>query len=180
MFDLSDCRGITQIGVSNFLKSDSKMRYLHINACREIKNIGTGSELPKLEVLKAAKSGIDDEGLAMIGNRCHGITILDLEGCLGAISIGLKEILRNCRRLREINLNVCSNMSMESVDWTVFSVPSLKKIVVSYPYLNTKSQRRLLLRHGCLVLDGMEQQLWIYEEQSEWEKNNGGPLKGKD
>ncbi|KAL6953581.1 hypothetical protein U1Q18_044072 [Sarracenia purpurea var. burkii] len=130
MLDLSYCEGITQNGVSNFLKTDSKVRYLCIKGCM-VKNIGTGSELPKLEVLKAARSGIDDEGLAMIGNRCRGIMILDLEGCLGATSIGLKEILRNCRRLREINLNWCSNMSTESVDWMGFSVPSLKKIVVS-------------------------------------------------
>ncbi|KAL6996676.1 hypothetical protein U1Q18_006805 [Sarracenia purpurea var. burkii] len=126
MFDLSHCPRITQNGVSNFLKTDSK-------------------------VLEAAESGIDDEGLAMIGNRCRGIMILDLEGCLGATSIGLKEILRNCRRLREINLNACSNMSTESVDWMVFSVPSLKKLVVSDEHSITESQRRVLLGHECLV-----------------------------
>ncbi|KAL6953576.1 hypothetical protein U1Q18_044067 [Sarracenia purpurea var. burkii] len=145
--------------LSKYLTSltDSKVSYLCINGCMGIKNIGTGSELPKLEVFKAAKSGIDDEGLAMIGNRCHGIMILDLGRCLGATSIGLKEILRNCRRLREINLNGCSNMSMESVDWMGFSVPSLKKIAVSYWHLITESQRRVLLGHGCLVLGGMMQ-----------------------
>ncbi|KAL6996685.1 hypothetical protein U1Q18_006814 [Sarracenia purpurea var. burkii] len=157
MLDLSHCRSLTQNGVSNFLKTDSKVSYLCINGCMGIKNIGTGSELPKLEVFKAAKSGIDDEGLAMIGNRCHGIMILDLGRCLGATSIGLKEILRNCRRLREINLNGCSNMSMEGVDWMGFSVPSLKKIAVSYWHLITESQRRVLLGHGCLVLGGMMQ-----------------------
>ncbi|KAL6996677.1 hypothetical protein U1Q18_006806 [Sarracenia purpurea var. burkii] len=151
MLDLSHCPRITQNGVSNFLKTDSKMRNLCINDCMRIKNIGTGSELPKLEVLEAAESGIDDEGLAMIGNRCRGIMILDLEGRLGATSIGLKEILRNCRRLREINLNACSNMSMESVDWMVFSVPSLKKLVVSDEHSITESQMRVLLGHGCLV-----------------------------
>ncbi|KAL6996683.1 hypothetical protein U1Q18_006812 [Sarracenia purpurea var. burkii] len=151
MLDLSHCPRITQNGVSNFLNTDSKVRNLCINGCMRIKNIGTGSELPKLEVFEAANSGIDDKGLAMIGNRCRRIMILDLTGCLGATSIGLKEILRNCRRLREINLNGCSKMIMESVDWMVFSVPSLKKIVVSDEHSITESQRRVLLGRGCLV-----------------------------
>nr|GMC46922.1 F-box/LRR-repeat protein 3-like [Ipomoea batatas] len=38
-----------------------------------IESIGEGPELPKLEVLSAARSGLNDSGLAAIGIRCLGL-----------------------------------------------------------------------------------------------------------
>ncbi|KAE9457531.1 hypothetical protein C3L33_10562, partial [Rhododendron williamsianum] len=63
VLDVSHCKGITEEGIADFLKSGSKIRKLRIVGCRGIKNIGNGFELSDLEILGAARSGINDEGL---------------------------------------------------------------------------------------------------------------------
>ncbi|KAF7140861.1 hypothetical protein RHSIM_Rhsim06G0127500 [Rhododendron simsii] len=152
VLDVSCCMGITEKGIADFLKTGSKIRKLCIEECRGIKNIRNGFELSELAFIGAAKSGINDDGLVVIGNRCHGLLNLDLDGCLGVTTVGLKEILTNCKRLRKINLTGCLNACMETVDWMVFSRPSLRKIILPHSYLPSKSQRQLFLHHGCLVL----------------------------
>ncbi|KAI8551506.1 hypothetical protein RHMOL_Rhmol06G0192100 [Rhododendron molle] len=100
VLDVSYCEGITKKSIADFLKSGSKIRKLWINECEGIMNIGHGFELPELEVLEAARSGINDDGLVVIGNRCGKLLELNLGGCLGVTMVGLKEILTNCKRLR--------------------------------------------------------------------------------
>ncbi|KAF7112296.1 hypothetical protein RHSIM_RhsimUnG0244100 [Rhododendron simsii] len=150
VLDVSSCKGITDNGIADFLKRESKIRKLWINKCQAIKNIGNGFELSELVVLGAARSGINDDGLVVIGNTCRGLLKLNLDGCLGVTTIGLKEILTNCKRLREINLTGCLNVSTETADWLVSSRPSLRKIILPHSSLPSGSQRELLLRNGCL------------------------------
>ncbi|KAE9456697.1 hypothetical protein C3L33_11403, partial [Rhododendron williamsianum] len=149
---VSSCKGITEKGIADFLKSGSKLRSLRIDECGGIKNIGNGFELSELDFIGAARSGINDDGLVLIGNRCRGLLNLNLDGCLGVTIVGLKEILTNCERLRMINLTGCLNVCTETVDWMVFSRPSLRKIILPHSYLPSESQRQLFLHHGCLVL----------------------------
>ncbi|KAG5545179.1 hypothetical protein RHGRI_017607 [Rhododendron griersonianum] len=149
---VSSCKGITEKGIADFLKSCSTVRSLRIDECEGIKNIGNGFELSKLDFLGATRSGIDDDGLVVIGNRCRRLLNLNLEGCLGVTTVGLKEMLANCEKLRKINLTGCLNVRTETVDWMVFSRPSLREIILSYTSLPSESQRKLFLRHGCLVL----------------------------
>ncbi|KAG5545175.1 hypothetical protein RHGRI_017603 [Rhododendron griersonianum] len=110
VLDVSYCEGITEKGIADFLKSGSKIRKLRINECEGIMNIGHGFELPELEVLEAAGSGINDDGLVVIGNRCGKLLELNLGSCLGVTMVGLKEILTNCKRLRRLNLTGCLNI----------------------------------------------------------------------
>ncbi|KAF7140082.1 hypothetical protein RHSIM_Rhsim06G0127300 [Rhododendron simsii] len=153
VLDVSHCNGITEKGIADFLKTGSKIRKLRIVGCGGIKNIGNGFELSDLEILEAARSGINDEGLVVIGNRCCRLLHLNLDGCLGVTAIGLKEIFTNCERLRKINLTGCLNVGTETVDWMMFSRPSLRKINLSYSCLpSEESRRKLSLRHGCLVM----------------------------
>ncbi|KAH7861241.1 hypothetical protein Vadar_023657 [Vaccinium darrowii] len=154
VLNVSSCKGITENGIAYFLKSGSKIRKLEINQCEGIKSIGNGFELSKFEVLGAAESGINDDGLVVIGSRCCGLLDLNLDGCLGVTTVGLKEILTNCRRLRAINLIGCLNVSTETVDWMMFSRPSLRKITISYSCLPSESQEKLFWQHGCLVMFG--------------------------
>ncbi|XP_052174488.1 F-box/LRR-repeat protein 3 [Diospyros lotus] len=151
LLDVSYCLGIDEEGILSFLRSGSKIRQLQINGCWGIKNIGTSFELPELEVLQAAKSGINDKALATIGARCRMLQNLNLKGCLGVTAGGLKEILTNCRRLREINLTSCVNVSMEDLVRLVFSRPSLRKVVPPNVSFATENQGKIFLRHGCLL-----------------------------
>ncbi|KAF7140279.1 hypothetical protein RHSIM_Rhsim06G0127600 [Rhododendron simsii] len=149
---VSSCKGITEKGIADFLKSGSKLRSLRIDECGGIKNIGNGFELSELDFIGAARSGINDDGLVLIGNRCLRLLNLNLDGYLGVTIVGLKEILTNCERLRKINLTGCLNVCTETADWMVFSRPSLRKIILPHSYLPSESQRQLFLHCGCLVL----------------------------
>ncbi|KAH7861349.1 hypothetical protein Vadar_024949 [Vaccinium darrowii] len=150
VLDVSSCERITEKGIAEFWKRGSKIRKLRIAGCVGIRSIGNSFQLSELEVLGAAGSGINE--LVVSGNRCGGLLHLNLKGCSGVTTVALKEILTNCERLRNINLIGCLNVSREMVDWMVFSRPSLRKIILPYSHLPSESQRKLFLRHGCLVL----------------------------
>ncbi|XP_058217517.1 EIN3-binding F-box protein 1-like [Rhododendron vialii] len=153
LLDVSSCKGITEKGIADFFKSGSKIKKLWINECEGIMNIGHGFELPELEVLGAARSGINDHGLVVIGNRCGKLLKLNLGGCLGVTVVGLKGILTNCKRLRRLNLTGCLNVSMLTVNWMVFSRPSLRKIIQPHSYLPS-------LRKLFLCMDVLFRQPW--------------------
>ncbi|KAH7840105.1 hypothetical protein Vadar_012709 [Vaccinium darrowii] len=148
MLLVSSCKGITERGISDFLKSGSKVRKLQIDECGGIKTIGNGLELPELVFLGASRSGIDDDGLAIIGNRCRRLLNLNLDGCLGVTTVGLKEILTNCQRLRTLSLIGCLNLSKEAVDWMAFSSPSLRNILLTDSSLPSESRVDLIFCHG--------------------------------
>ncbi|KAM7471648.1 hypothetical protein LguiA_009831 [Lonicera macranthoides] len=151
LLDLCSCQGISGGGITEIMKSCVKIKHLRINECGAIKDLGTGVGLNKLEILDAARSGLNDAGLLTIGKRCFGLLKLDLAGCEAVATRGVEEVVRNCERLREINLDGCCNVNALISDWMVFARPSLKKIVPPIYDLTTENQRKLLLRHGCLV-----------------------------
>ncbi|KAH7842271.1 hypothetical protein Vadar_003415 [Vaccinium darrowii] len=152
VLDVSSCNGITEKGIAEFWKSGSKIRELRIDYCLGIRNIGNSFELSELETLRAARSGINDDGLVVIGNRCGRLLKLSLEACSEVTTVGLEEIVRNCKRLRKIDLTGCSDISSGFVELIVISRPSLRKIILPHSSLPSKSQRKLFLRYGCLVL----------------------------
>ncbi|CAK9168954.1 unnamed protein product [Ilex paraguariensis] len=154
ILDLSSCSDITEVGIAEIFKSCCDVRHVQINFCAGVKNIGTGSELPKLEILCAPRSGIANEGLAAIGKRCHRLLKLDLEGCVGVTTRVVEEVVSACETLREINLKGCHNVNVGIVDWMVFSRPSLRKIIPPSYSSFTKNQKNFFLRHGSLVWDG--------------------------
>ncbi|KAM1412934.1 hypothetical protein FF1_025235 [Malus domestica] len=153
VLDLSGCKGVSEEGIMEVLKRCSEIRELKIDG-RVRKNLCLLLEfqLPKLTVLKWMRSGIDDEALAMIGKRCPSLQKLNLAGSGSLTSEGVKGVVKNCKRLREINLWHCKNVSADIVSWMVFS-SSLKKIVPPPGYVHTESQRNFFLLHGCLVCE---------------------------
>lgn len=156
VLNLSKCKGITEEGIVEVLKRCSEIRQLEANHIRGMTNsfLHLEFELPKLKVLSLMFSGIDDDALAMIGKRCCGLLKLDLAGCLSLTSKGVKEVVENCKELKEINLKWCNKFSADIVPWMVFSRPSLKKIVPPSRFVLTERQRNLFLRHGCVVYEG--------------------------
>ncbi|KAH7859524.1 hypothetical protein Vadar_002177 [Vaccinium darrowii] len=116
-------------------------------------------ELSELESLRAARSGINDDGLVVIGSRCGRLLKLNLEACLGVTTVGLKEILRNCKRLRKRDLTSCHNISFDLnhlIEWMVISRPSPRKIILPYSSLPSESQRNLFAMGVlfCLIKKG--------------------------
>ena len=150
MLDLSVCINITEDGIVEVLKRCSRIRHLDLSACWWLENLSIDFELPKLEVLCAGGLRINDDGLAIIGKRCSRLQKLDLSGCQRVTAKGVKEVVANCKEMREICLMSCCNVSVDIIPWMVLSRPSLKMIVQPYggSALAEKSRRNHCLRHG--------------------------------
>uniref|UniRef100_A0A3Q7FRT6 F-box domain-containing protein n=1 Tax=Solanum lycopersicum TaxID=4081 RepID=A0A3Q7FRT6_SOLLC len=119
-----------------------------------IKHIGKGAELPSLEVISAAGSALNDEGLVMIGSRCSRLLKLNLENCKGVTAEGLHAMVKNCRSLREINLKKCPQVSINSLNNLVFSSSSLRRVIPPCCAAFTDSLKGFYLHHGCRVYSG--------------------------
>lgn len=159
VLNLSSCSKVTEESVVEIFKRCSEIRRLEINQCSGIKGLVMDFEISKLEEMSAKGSGVNDDALAVIGKRSCRLLHLDLAGCLNVTAKGVKEVVQNCRVLREINLKWCDNVNVDIVAWMVFSRPSLRKIIPPCGFVPTESQRNLFLRHGCLVYE---------EQQFKW------------
>ena len=130
--------GIWEIinGCSSTLRDlDITLRDLDITLLENVSNIfGSGDleqfTMPNLTVLNASKTGINDEVMAMIGKRCPHLQLLNISCCQRVTNKGVKEVVRNCKKLRGIVLFGCKNVSTDIVSWMVVSRPSLKNIVL--------------------------------------------------
>ncbi|XP_019168845.1 PREDICTED: F-box/LRR-repeat protein 2 [Ipomoea nil] len=148
--DVSSYSGLSKEGIASVLQICPEIRSLKIDHGLGIESIGEGPELPKLEVLSAARSGLNDSGLAAIGIRCSGLMKLDLEGCNGVTTSGVEEVAKKCKRLREIKLGMCTHVDASVVERIVFSCPSLRRVTFPNSKL-TENLKRLFFRHGCIV-----------------------------
>lgn len=153
--DVSNCRNITGEGIEGIGKCCGEIMQLRVDDCEKIQDLGIRTKFLKLEILAACSSGIDDEGLAMIGWGCPRLWRLELMGCLGVTDTGLKALMGSDsgKVLKELNLINCTKVSADVLAWLVFTTPLLKKILVSSPLLPTMKQREMFLRHGCMVCD---------------------------
>ncbi|XP_022144548.1 SCF E3 ubiquitin ligase complex F-box protein grrA [Momordica charantia] len=153
LLKLNHCAGITEEGIGELLRVCNKIRHLELNFCTGIKNLEMDFEVSAMEALRLQRLAIEDSTLAVIGRRCPSLIHLDLLGCSKVTAEGVKEVVRNCRRLREINLWDCCEIDGSILPWMVFSRPSLREIMAPNSLLPTDNQRDLFLRHGCLVFN---------------------------
>lgn len=154
ILDVTSCASLTEAGIISALEVFNQIRNLQLNNCPGIKHIGEGMELPNLEVISAAGSALNDEGLAMIGSRCPRLLGINLENCKGVTAEGLHAMVKNCRLLREINLKKCPQVSINSLNSLVFSSSSLRTVIPPCCSAFTDSLRGFYLHHGCRVYSG--------------------------
>ncbi|KAL5759046.1 hypothetical protein ACOSP7_021657 [Xanthoceras sorbifolium] len=152
LLDVSFCTMITEEGIGEILKRCGEIQRLEIESCRQISNLGIKHfKVKKLEVLRVARSGIDDDALTTVAHTCPRLLYLNLNNCIYVTTRGVKEVVEKCRALREISLWYCQNVIADILPWMVFSRPSLRKIVSPSNEVPTENQQNLLLRHGCMV-----------------------------
>lgn len=155
LIDLSYCDNISDKSICQVLKRWSKIRHLNLAHCSRVKLYGMNIRVLKLEVLSLIDTRVDDEALHVISKSCCGLLQLLLQNCEGITETGVKHVVKNCTRLREINLRGCNKVHYNVVAPMVFSRPSLRKIVapiVAPPrYLSSAKRRELFLRHGCII-----------------------------
>lgn len=151
--DVNRCPSITHLGLSTVLEKCPEIRHLDISYCTGISNLVIGSDMPRLEVLRAHGLRLHNQVLPTIGRRCSNLLFLDLQGCFIMSDKEVKEAVGCCRTLRKINLRRCDGLSVHIVPWLVFSRPSLRRITPPNGLKLSENQRNLFLCHGCLVND---------------------------
>jgi F-box/leucine-rich repeat protein 2/20 len=89
----------------------------------------------------------------MISKSFSGLRQLDLKRCDRITEKGVKQVIENCTRLREINIRYCRNVAADVDFWLVmvFSRPSLRKIIAPSHFDPSHSKWIPLLDHGCFV-----------------------------
>ncbi|XP_058783488.1 F-box/LRR-repeat protein 3-like [Vicia villosa] len=112
LLDISSCRAISD-GIVEVLRRSSKIKHLNLTSCSKVNLHGINFQIPKLEVLKLSMTKIDDETLDVISRSCCGLLQLDLKQCLNITKKGVKQIVENCKQLREINLQYCSKIDVD-------------------------------------------------------------------
>ncbi|XP_057508482.1 uncharacterized protein LOC130791360 [Actinidia eriantha] len=128
--DVSNCWGVTDEGIGEILKSCPVLTHLKIFwlGVSNVFERYLEHSIVNLKSLEACGTKINDEAMANIGNRCPCLQYLDISYCKGVTNNGVMEVVRNCKRIREINLNRCENVSANILPQMMFSRLSLKKI----------------------------------------------------
>ncbi|KAE9462601.1 hypothetical protein C3L33_05514, partial [Rhododendron williamsianum] len=124
------CRQLTNFGIGEVLRGCPEIRQLNIN-CLEVSDIfGRYSDhsVVNLKTLNAWGTQINDKGMAMIGNGCQNLQYLDIGYCHEVTEKGVMEVVRNCSRLRDINLIGCKKLSTNVLPQMEFSRLSLWKV----------------------------------------------------
>ncbi|KAK1292018.1 hypothetical protein QJS10_CPB17g00253 [Acorus calamus] len=153
------CWRVSDSGIDELGRICPRIRSLDVYGCGSLKNLGSAGGFGELETLRASASKIGDEGLAMAVQRFgERLRVVELE-CTVVTEEGVGEMMRRCRRLKEVNLKYCRNICSGGGEcfWLarmVFSSPSIRRITLPEHLrsrLTTEKQRELFLRHGCVV-----------------------------
>ncbi|KAE9462603.1 hypothetical protein C3L33_05512, partial [Rhododendron williamsianum] len=128
--NVSRCLHLTNFGIGEVLRRCPAITQLHINGLEVSDIFGCCSDhsVVNLKTLTARGTQINDEGMAMIGNRCRNLQYLHIGYCKEVTEKGVMEVVRNCERLREIILSGCEKVSRDILPQMVSSRPSLRKI----------------------------------------------------
>ncbi|KAK2415401.1 F-box/LRR-repeat protein [Trifolium repens] len=151
LLDLSYCSNIPEERICQVLRSCSEIRQLNLAQYSRMNLRGMNFEVPKLEVLNLSRTGVDDEELYVISKSCRGLLQLLLERCCNVTEKGVKHVVENCTKLREINLMGCDKVHPNVVASMVLSRPSLRKIIAPAHYCFSDRERELFSRQRCLV-----------------------------
>ncbi|KAF7149530.1 hypothetical protein RHSIM_Rhsim02G0048200 [Rhododendron simsii] len=99
--------------------------------CLEVSDIFerySDHSLVNLKTVNAWGMQINVKGMAMIGNGCQNLQYLDIGYCHDVTEKGVMELVRNCSRLRDINLIGCKKLSTNLLPQMEFSRLSLWKV----------------------------------------------------
>lgn len=129
LLDLNACGGISGECIVEVLKRCCEIRHLSL-AYTGVKLFEIDFQFSQLEVLNLSGSRIDDEALSIISRRCCGLLLLDIQSCSDVTAKGVREVVENCKALRELNLKNCSLVCDDFVAWMgLVSRPLLRKII---------------------------------------------------
>ncbi|KAF7152252.1 hypothetical protein RHSIM_Rhsim01G0030600 [Rhododendron simsii] len=145
------CTCLTNSGIGEVLRRCPAITQLNICGLNILDVFGSYSDhsVLNLKTLEAQDTQIDDEGMAMIENRCRNLQYLDIGSCKKVTDKGVMEVVRNCERLRDILMGGCEKVSASIVLQMVSSRPSLRNI--EPPCFDDLSEQMInkVLSFGC-------------------------------
>jgi len=104
MLDLSLCNDSYFEGIPQVLRRCYKIRHLNLAGCSFVDLFEKNFVVPKLEVLDLSDTDVHDETLYAISKSCPGLLELSLIDCDWFTEKGVKDVVENCKRLRQIVL----------------------------------------------------------------------------
>jgi hypothetical protein len=105
LLDLSFCSDWTSEGICHILRRCYKITHLDLTGCNaDVDIFEMNFVLPKLQVLDLSSTDVEDETLYAISKRCSQLLKLSLIGCDLVTEKGVKDVVENCKQLREIVL----------------------------------------------------------------------------
>ncbi|KAI8570336.1 hypothetical protein RHMOL_Rhmol01G0026700 [Rhododendron molle] len=111
---VNGCPRLTDLGIGEVSKRCPAITQLNIDGLTQVSDVlrrYSDNSVVNLKTLNARGTHINDEGLAMIGNRCPNLQYLDIGFCKEVTDKGVMEVVTNCQRLRDINLIGCEKLS---------------------------------------------------------------------
>ncbi|XP_045802930.1 F-box/LRR-repeat protein 2-like [Trifolium pratense] len=151
LLDLTRCSGITEHGIGQVLRTCRKIRHLNLYNCPKLTSLGINFELPNLEVLDLTNTRLSDEALCVITMSCPALLHLSLLLCKEITDKGVMDVVNNCTKLREINLQGCLKVHANVVASMVLLCPSLRKIVALPDFPLNYRTRKFFSPYGCLL-----------------------------
>jgi hypothetical protein len=150
LLDFQDCENITEHGILQVLRRCHKISHLNVSFCLWSLPRIINFEVPNLKMLDLSCTTVNDETLYAISKSCRGLLQLLLRDCDECTYMGVKYVLENCTRLKEIDLKRCRNVHTD-VASMLFLRPSLRKITAPPDFHFSESERKLFLLQGCIV-----------------------------
>ncbi|KAF7153324.1 hypothetical protein RHSIM_Rhsim01G0030300 [Rhododendron simsii] len=147
---VNGCPRLTDLGIGEVLKRCPAITQLNIDGLTQVSNVlrrYSDNSIVNLKTLNARGTRINDEGLAMIGNKCRNLQYLDIGLCEEVTDKGVMEVVTNCQRLRDINIIGCEKLCTYSyiLPHGVFSAPPLgtsSHQVLGFPHIKCRLKRK--------------------------------------
>lgn len=116
---VSECQGITDIGIQKFCHQSRDLEVLDISHCLQVTNntVKTIAFCCKMltSINIAGCPKITDISIQYLSGGCRYLHIMDLSGCIYLSDKALKYLQKGCRQLRTLRMLYCKSITKAAV-----------------------------------------------------------------
>ncbi|KAM4748907.1 F-box and leucine-rich repeat protein 13 [Rhinophrynus dorsalis] len=112
---VSECLGITDIGIQKFCQQSKDLEQLDISHCLQVTNntVKTVAFCCKMltSISMAGCPKVTDLSIQYLSGVCHYLHVLDISGCVHLSDRTLKHLRKGCRQLRVLRMLYCKSIT---------------------------------------------------------------------